>query len=316
MFTEAAEFTWFYWSAPFPDEPVRVWWTYHRRVVEQLPASVLRSSDGQVFMYREIGFFRASSLVNATKPTQMTRDGRRWAEVLRSSPHASTGWSSRGWCCQENDNAGIWYYAARGSGFWLDLGSTTSELEYGTFRRCERGQICCLGDTCNTTEVRSSDTVIISGRPAPVEVVDLRPYGTKPPQSCLLAAPTHDSWCAPTGDVPRSPCGGRCPQLDGTGECGASSRHLRTGLQASGGACGCVNEDQTYLNCGADAPPHAAHRASLALFNTMPVRGRCINGADGISDAVDLSAPSPSMFFAAAANRSCLFAYLWWPPLQ
>jgi len=100
---DVRQWNWVYWSAPL-DQPVKVWWFPE----SSYQVDVVNFGDGAMHMYHELGFWRHT----AREPNPVVNDGTRtWAEVIRrASPH------------ENHASTGVWYYAARGSGFWLDLG--------------------------------------------------------------------------------------------------------------------------------------------------------------------------------------------------
>ena len=117
---------WYYLSAPLA-RPVKVWYVGWPQAASSSNLegvfTKIQAGDGFVKLYEELGFF----FVSAAEPRAMVmRGGTHWVEVLRlarGSKAAGRGARATALCSlHENDRTGVWYYAAHGSGFYLDLG--------------------------------------------------------------------------------------------------------------------------------------------------------------------------------------------------
>mmetsp|Transcript_39272 Transcript_39272/g.65176 ORF Transcript_39272/g.65176 Transcript_39272/m.65176 type:complete len:365 (+) Transcript_39272:34-1128(+) len=98
-------FNWFYWSAPL-SSAIHIY----------LHADARAKAD--ISHFAPLGFtFR-----QPYREAPLERDGALWVEVMREDKPFT-------W---ENSKAGFWYYEARGSGIWLDLGRT---LDYSCTMR-------------------------------------------------------------------------------------------------------------------------------------------------------------------------------------
>lgn len=138
--TLLSNMNWFYWSAPFPSESLRV--------ALQKPASP-RPNDAFIGMYSNLGF-----LVHRERNDYVHTVRNKYVEVLRcGSPVSKCHGMNR-----ETHVCGMWYYNLRGSGVWLSLGKSKyaatrekHELELG---------VCQKGVRWSTHKFRKFDTVM------------------------------------------------------------------------------------------------------------------------------------------------------------
>ena len=112
--SDVDELSWFYWTAPFATESIRVFGTHpNPRDSHHVPVG-----GAMRLAFKELGFWRRTP---TERPVAVAKAGSIWAEVLRrdmSNPRII------GSTAVETDARGVWYFAARGSGLWLDLGAT------------------------------------------------------------------------------------------------------------------------------------------------------------------------------------------------
>jgi len=310
-----------YWSAPVLGRPIDIWLSTSWHDI----GKHAKAGDGFLHMYTPLGFF----VVPARKlpAVVVTRPGHHIAEVIRRAPRAAPG------CCLENDANGVWYYTARGSGFWLELGRVldcTGEAwvyHPGCYRnesfdtRLRHPPVVMLHAQEMGHAWRNATSGLFRDH---FEIVDTRPYGTP---SC------SKEWCQGQKGVPekgargrnnttpRLACGGSCPdQLSPMSKCSASSTNILTGWNATGAQCAeCINSEE-HLNCGLRHPPSVAHAKSYRRFTWAggpPIHGFCLHEQtheQNSSAMSTLSATSISAFVDVALNHEprCEFARFRW----
>lgn len=257
---DGAAFNWFYWSAP--QAPTRVWWFPNSTAY----GPVVRADDGIIHMYGELGYFRRPRSADANVLAPSVRR----VEVMRRwSPH-------------EKD--ATWYYHARGSGIFLNVGRLQRQDCGGeewpgpnaTVHACAPSLMWPKG-----LRRRGIDVVIRWpprlfwwwGRANLKEVVDVRPPGG-----------------------PISVCG--------------HSARTQTHLHCSA-AC---DDSQHLLNCGARQPPAAAQAKARALHDHGVLRRQVCGVCEQRAHAAPLCALSIRAFLAAARARPCERAHFLWPP--
>lgn len=100
---------WFYWSAPFEPESLRVYkW-------DKKMARHLKYGDAMYIGMGQIGFHR----VLKHSPVRVVfNNNRKYVEVIRRSVHNPEVIAG----VRENDKSGYFYFSAPGSGIWLDIG--------------------------------------------------------------------------------------------------------------------------------------------------------------------------------------------------
>ena len=131
-----SKMNWFYWSAPFAPESLRV---YMSNPKEQ--------GDAYIGMYPNLGF------VMNHNNNYVNRIGN-WVEVLRcGSPGSGCHGMSK-----ETHICGMWYYNLRGTGVWLSMGNT-KYIPTKTKHDLELG-VCQKGVKWATSKYRTFDTVL------------------------------------------------------------------------------------------------------------------------------------------------------------
>ena len=126
--TALADKAFFYWSAPFAPESIKIWTKQGRSDV-----CAPRIGDGVMFSFvRHLGFWRWAGEHAALEHNSLP-----WMEVLRASTHKKsrkehkvrvrTGENQDKFPWQETDRTGLWHFTAPGSGLWLNLGSRTAD---------------------------------------------------------------------------------------------------------------------------------------------------------------------------------------------